>query len=78
MLIPGEIVANLLPSIKIRKDVLKKCLTGSPIFPSFLEKPVENIEMGEKVCIFCGNQLVGMYNFIGKENLTAKPELVLN
>tara|TARA_Y100000034_G_scaffold130820_1_gene190243 strand:- start:499 stop:1383 length:885 start_codon:yes stop_codon:yes gene_type:complete len=78
-LIPGEIITHLLPCIQIRKDVLKKILTGSPIFPSFLSSPIpKNISEGDKFCILSEERFIGVYNFIGKENLTAKPEFVLN
>ena len=81
ILIPGEIIATILPSLRIRKDVLKKCLSGSPIFPSFLEEEdaiAKKIKEGEKICIFCEDRLVGIYNFLGKKDITARPEFVLN
>jgi H/ACA ribonucleoprotein complex subunit 4 len=82
ILIPGEIVASLLPSIQIRKDVVKKVLTGSPIFPSFLSDVPSitgrELEKGDKLCIFSEERFIGVYNFVGSENLTAKPEFVLN
>ena len=78
ILAPGEIVASLLPTIKIRKDVVKKVLTGSPIFGSFLaEKPLK-IEENEKLCVLAEDKFIGCYNFIGKGDLIAKPEFVLN
>lgn len=80
MIVPGEIVATLLPIVHIHKQVLKKCLTGSPIFPSFLtdEKEIKDIQRGDKICIYCASVFVGCYNFIGADTLTAKPEFILN
>lgn len=78
MLIPGEIVAELLSVIQIRKDVVKKCLTGSPIFESFIEGKIQKINEGAKVAVFSGNQFIGCYNFINKNTLIAKPEFVFN
>jgi len=79
MIVPGEIVAQLLPIIKIRKDVVKKVFTGSPIFSSFLEEPPsKDLVKGDKVAVFAGTQFIGCYNFIGSDELIAKAEFVLN
>jgi H/ACA ribonucleoprotein complex subunit 4 len=80
MIVPAEIVSELLPVLQIRKDVLRKCMTGSPIFKSFLasEKDIDEVEKGEKVCVFCDEQFVGCYNFIGEGDLVAKAEFVFN
>jgi H/ACA ribonucleoprotein complex subunit 4 len=79
-LIPGEIITHLLPCVEIRKDVVPKVLTGSPIFPSFLSSipSIKNLKPNDKFCILSGDKFIGVYNFIGQENLTAKPEFVLN
>ncbi|MDP4039448.1 MAG: RNA-guided pseudouridylation complex pseudouridine synthase subunit Cbf5 [Candidatus Pacearchaeota archaeon] len=80
ILIPGEIISTILPIVQIRKDVVKKALTGSPIFPSFLKNTdeIKKLKENDKICIFCDDKFIGVYNYIGKENLTAKPEFVLN
>jgi H/ACA ribonucleoprotein complex subunit 4 len=79
ILIPGEIVTELLPTIQIRKDVVKKVLSGSPIFPSFLtETKLPKLKIEEKICIFAEEKFIGCYNYIGTETLIAKPEFVLN
>ena len=79
MIVPGEIVAQLLPIIKIRKDVVKKVFTGSPIFSSFLEEPLsKDLVKGDKVAVFAGTQFIGCYNFISSDELIAKAEFVLN
>ncbi len=78
VIIPGEVVAHLIPVINIRKDVVKKALTGSPIFSSFVEGAVPNLDENEKICVFSGTRFIGCYKFIGKGDLVAKPEFVLN
>lgn len=80
MLIPGEMVANLLPVLQIEKQVVRKALTGSPIFQTFLsdKKEIKNLKEGDKISIFCSEQFIGCYNFVGKEDLIAKPEFVFN
>ncbi|MBS3083337.1 RNA-guided pseudouridylation complex pseudouridine synthase subunit Cbf5 [Candidatus Pacearchaeota archaeon] len=79
MIVSGEIVSTLLPVIKIRKDVVKKVLTGSPIFKSFLaEEPDKEIKEGDKVCVFAETRFMGCYNFINKDDLVAKSEFISN
>ncbi|HIG51816.1 RNA-guided pseudouridylation complex pseudouridine synthase subunit Cbf5 [Candidatus Parvarchaeota archaeon] len=77
ILIPGEIISEVIPVVQIRKDVVKKCLTGSPIFQTFLEKDSE-IEKDSKICIFSGEKFIGCYNVINSGDLFAKPEFVKN
>ena len=78
VIIPGEVVSQLIPAIQIRKDVVKKALTGSPIFQSFIEGKTPELVEGEKVSVFTGDRFIGCYKFIGKGDLVAKPEFVLN
>ena len=80
ILIPGEIISHILPVIKVRKDVIKKLHTGSPIFPSFLESKtrIKNLNNADKVCAFAGEKFIGCYSFVGSDTLTAKAEFVFN
>jgi H/ACA ribonucleoprotein complex subunit 4 len=79
ILIPGEIISKVLPVVFIRKDVTNKLLTGSPIFNNFLEEPIkEKLSEGDKIAVFSEDKFIGCYNFIGKGDLFAKPEFVLN
>ncbi|MEK6825347.1 MAG: RNA-guided pseudouridylation complex pseudouridine synthase subunit Cbf5 [Nanoarchaeota archaeon] len=83
MLIPGEIVTTLLPCLEIRKDVIKKCLTGSPIFPSFLKNAekgnaLSGLKKDEFLCVVAEEQLIGYYRYTGEETVIARPEFVLN
>lgn len=80
MLLPGEIISQVLPVIKIEKQVLKKCLAGSPIFPNFLlnEEDVKGIEKDDKIAVFSDEKFVGCYRFVGSPALVAVPEFVYN
>ena len=82
ILTSGEIITEVLPVIQIRKDVVKKVLSGSPIFPNFLEKNqdegLRKLNKDDKICIFSGEKFIGCYNYIGSDNLIAKPEFVFN
>lgn len=80
ILIPGEIVLENLPNLEIKKQIVKKVLSGSPIFESFLENSsqIKELKSGDKVCLISGEQFIGCYSFIGKENIIASPEFVFN
>lgn len=79
ILISGEEVCRVFPKIKIRKDVVKKVLTGSPIFKSFLlESLSKDLKKGDKVVVYSEDNFVGVYELINSKDLIAKPEFVLN
>lgn len=80
MLVPGEVISQILPVINIKKQVLKKCLTGCPIFLNFLlkEEEIKNLEKDEKITVFCEESFVGCYKFFGDESIIAVPEFVYN
>jgi len=77
ILTPGEIVATLLPTLKVKKEFLSKLLVGSPIFQTFLESP-SDLKKDEKICIFVEDKFIGCYNVINSGDLFAKPEFVFN
>lgn len=80
MLIPAEVVAEVLSIVHIQKQVVKKVLTGSPIFPNFIadSKEIQNISEGEKLCVFSEDKFIGCYKFVGTEKIVAVPEFVFN
>lgn len=80
LLIPGELVASILPVIQVKKEFLKKLLSGSPLFSSFLEKSenIDKLNKDEKLCVFCKDTFIGCYNFTGEKELLARPEFVFN
>jgi len=80
MIIPGEIVSELYPAFKIKKESEKRILTGKPIFNEDIECLNEKeIPIGDIASVFCGNRFIGMYKIIGKKDekeVFAKPEFV--
>ncbi|MEK6908614.1 MAG: RNA-guided pseudouridylation complex pseudouridine synthase subunit Cbf5 [Nanoarchaeota archaeon] len=79
VIISGEIISTILPVIKVRKDVVKKLYTGSPIFKSFLSEPADDkIKSGDKIVVYSENKFIGCYSYINSKDLIAKAEFVLN
>lgn len=71
IIIPGEIIANILPVIFVDGDI-KQLLTGKPIYKG-------EIEIKEDLfCLFKENQLIGIYRRVEENNIIARAEWVLN
>jgi H/ACA ribonucleoprotein complex subunit 4 len=76
IIIPAEIIAEVYPYVGIKEEYVDKLLHGAPIDNKFLIKK-QKIEKNKVVCIFAGEQFIGMYKVVNNENIFAKPEFVL-
>lgn len=75
MIIPGEIITELHPIVKIKKEYLDRVFHGSPIHDNFLSKKVK-FKTGESVCVFSDIRFVGVYQVINQNKIFAKPKFV--
>lgn len=76
IIIPAEIVSEVYPIVKVKKEYVEKIFHGSPIYSEFLEEEKE-FETGKIVCVFEKEKFVGMFKIINEGNIFAKPEFVL-
>ncbi|MEK6823479.1 MAG: RNA-guided pseudouridylation complex pseudouridine synthase subunit Cbf5 [Nanoarchaeota archaeon] len=76
IIFPAEIVGEIYPAVEIKKDNLKKILTGKPIFKEDLIKN-EKFENEEIVSVFSDRRFIGMYKIIKDKNIFAKAEFVM-
>jgi len=76
IIIPAEIISEVYPVIQIKKNDLKKILTGKPIHKEDLIKP-EDFEKNSIVCVFADDKFIGMYKIIKDKNIVAKAEFVM-
>ena len=76
IIIPGEVIKELYPVVKIKNEYLSKVLHGSPIHDNFLSKKVK-FKSGESICIFSDIRLVGVYRVTNQNKIFAKPLFVL-
>lgn len=75
ILIPAEIISEILPVVKIKPDNLKQILTGKPIFKEdIIGKPFGN----EVFAAFLEDRFIGVYKKVGDEDTVGKAEFVLN
>ena len=83
MLIPAEIVTEIMPVVYVKEEAVKQLLTGKPIFKQDLVEDPEKLKIKEgNIAIFANERFIGIYNLIRKEEkekeIVAKPEFVFN
>lgn len=76
MIVPGEIITELYPVVDVNKEIILKLFNGSPVFLKDLNKK-SSAKKGERVCVFSGERLVGIYSVINSGEIFAMPEFVL-
>jgi H/ACA ribonucleoprotein complex subunit 4 len=78
MIIPGEIISKIFPTIEIKKEAIKKVFHGSPIHDDELtKKEYLNYEVNKKLVVFSNNLFVGIFRVIKEGNLFARSEFTL-
>lgn len=77
LLIPGEIISQVLPTIQIKKEYIEKLYHGSPLFKEYLKESFNIKE--EKIAVFCNENFIGVFRIINSKNkeILAEPEFVL-
>jgi H/ACA ribonucleoprotein complex subunit 4 len=84
LLIPAEIIAELLPSIEVKPEFIDKLKHGSPVFDEMLvndTKARKIIATKEPFCVFCGDLLIEIAKWsdhFENKSILAKPETVIN
>jgi len=74
ILIPGEIIGEILPVVEIKEEAVEKLLTGKPIFDDDL-KIKEDIP--EKFAVFSGNIFIEVARKTNEPGILARPEFVM-
>jgi len=75
ILIPGEIIAKILPVVEVKAEFLKQLYNGFTLIEDYLVKK-DKYEIDNKVAVFCKNTFIGVYNVINQEGRIARPEFV--
>ncbi|MEK6830113.1 MAG: hypothetical protein AABY15_08415, partial [Nanoarchaeota archaeon] len=76
MIIPGEIITELYPTVNAKKEVVGKLFNGSPLFIKDLDGKYK-VNDEKRVCVFSEEKFIGIYTVINSEDVFAKPEFVL-
>ncbi len=72
MLIPAEIISEILPAVQAKEESVSKLIDGKPIFL----KDIEMIPEGEKFAVFHGNKLIEIAKKVNEGEIIARPEFV--
>lgn len=78
MLIPGEIVSEVLPVAQVNPLNLKKILTGKPLFASDVTEPKDISKLSSPFVLFNKDKFVGCYKLTKEGDIFARPEFILN
>ncbi len=74
ILIPAEIVSDVLPVIEVKSANLKKLLTGKPL----MKEDVSDIVQNEKFALFLKDRFIGVYRKSDEGDIVARPEFIFN
>ncbi len=74
ILIPAEIISEILPVVQIKPDNLKQILTGKPL----MKKDIISIPKENLFAVFLDDRFIGVYRKVDEGNIIARPEFVLN
>jgi len=77
IIIPGEIISEIYPVIDVKEEEIKKLFNGKPLFKKDVEKKFLSLDVGEKICVFSDEVLVGVYRISKEKEIFARPEFVL-
>ncbi len=73
ILIPAEIISEILPVIHAKKEAVTSLLTGKPIF----KKDIEETEVPEKFLVFYEDNLIEIARRTNEKEIIARPEFVM-
>ncbi len=77
IIIPGEIISEILPIAEVKEKNLKQMLTGKPIMKTDLKKEIK-ADKGESFAVFCNDKFVGVYKKVSEGDIIARAEFVFN
>ena len=74
ILIPAEIISEILPVVQIKSDNLKQILTGKPL----MKKDMINIPKEDLFIVFLEEKFIGVYRKVDEGDIIGRAEFVLN
>jgi len=80
MIVPAEIISQLLPVIQItNKPLIKQLLTGKPLMKRDIDiSQIKNIKVEEKITLFSDSTFIGVYKIVSEGDIIARAEFVFN
>lgn len=78
MLIPAEIINQIITSLQTKEDSVKSLLNGKPLMKSDIANSEPSGSENSKIAVFCKERFIGIYNIAKDGEIIAKPEFVMN
>ncbi|MBT3404690.1 RNA-guided pseudouridylation complex pseudouridine synthase subunit Cbf5 [archaeon] len=76
-IIPAEeAIKKIMKEVQIEEDAVQKLYHGKVFLKKYVVKMIR-LKKDEIVSVFCGEKFVGIYKFLGDEEIFAKPEFVM-
>jgi H/ACA ribonucleoprotein complex subunit 4 len=76
IVVPGEIVREVYSTFEIKKESVDRILHGAPVYEKDLIK-IRKIDLNEIICVFSGEQFIGMFKVINSGGIFAKSEFTM-
>ncbi|MAG07685.1 RNA-guided pseudouridylation complex pseudouridine synthase subunit Cbf5 [Candidatus Pacearchaeota archaeon] len=76
ILIPGEIISTILPTLQVKPGCIKNLYQGKPFFKKYITSDYKP-KKDELITIFQEDKFIGVYKTIAHETVLAKSEFVL-
>ena len=77
ILIPAEVIKQVITSVQVKEDSLKPLLNGKPLMKQDISNKLPNSEL---ISVFCRDKFIGIYKIEQEKesDIVAKPEFVKN
>ncbi len=76
ILIPAEIILQVLPVVQVKEESVQKLLTGKPLFKRDIIGKLEHKD--EKLALFCKDRFIETARVANEGDIIARPEFVFN
>ena len=75
ILIPAEIIREIIPSVNVKLDIIKDLFNGKPLMKGDVDKLLKN----DLVSVFNNDRFIGVYKIVEEEeDIIARPKFVMN
>lgn len=75
ILIPAEIISQVLPVIQVNPKSLKQLLTGKPLMKSDIKEEIPKVDF---FALFNNNIFIGVYHPVSEGDIIARPDFIFN
>lgn len=75
IIIPGEVITKIYPTIEIKKQAVQKILHGAPIHDDEVsKKEYLKFDKGQRVVVFSEDSFIGIFKIVNEGKIFARSE----